>query len=78
MAAAMYFPIADRIEASCGVQGHVPQSVVAWPPGPSKVESKIVTLEQFRKLSGDDREGQFEGQSAASECLSEPVSAGVS
>ena len=44
-------------------------------PGPSKVESKIVTLEQFRELSGDDREGQFEGQNGAGLCLSEPVSA---
>jgi hypothetical protein len=75
MAAEMYFPIADRIKASCGAQEHVPQSVVAWLPGPSKVESKIVALKQFRELLGDDREGQFKGQNGASECSREPVSA---
>src|SRR5262249_61271192 len=40
-------------------------NVVAWPPGPSKAESKIVTLGQFRELSGAHCEGQFEGQNGA-------------
>src|SRR5215469_855820 len=53
-------------------------SVVVWLPGPSTVGSKIVALEQIRELSEDDREGQFEGQNGANECLSEPVSACVS
>lgn len=41
-------------------------NVVAWPPGPSKAESKIVTLGQFRELSGAHYEGKFEGQNGAS------------
>ena len=52
--------------------------VVTWLPRPSKAGSKIVTSGQFRGLSGDHCEGQFEGQNCASECLSEPVSACVS
>ena len=52
-------------------------TVVLGLPEPSKVGSKIVALAQFRELSEDDREGQFEGQNGARVCLSEPVSACV-